>query len=161
MVAKVAMVAIFPNVAGVGIEERVVTPAVRELDSGVASLCQCGLGLKEWFQGEPRKKQSDDREDRLCVKVNAHVSASMFPQIAGMHPNQHFSGQQHRIVVSAPILAVAGARWHGGRLAIRPWPTPSASTNGDSMRKICHFSSRRRAKGNPSRQTPNSRKVDG
>lgn len=28
VVAKVAMVAIFPNVAGVGIEERVVTPAV-------------------------------------------------------------------------------------------------------------------------------------
>jgi hypothetical protein len=31
VVAKVAMVAIFPNVASVGIEERVVTRAIREL----------------------------------------------------------------------------------------------------------------------------------
>jgi hypothetical protein len=84
MVAKIAVVAIFPNVAGVGIEERVVASAVRELDTGVASLCQGGLGLKEWFQGEHREKQSDDRENRLCVKVNAHVSVSCFPQIRGV-----------------------------------------------------------------------------
>jgi hypothetical protein len=70
--AKVAMVAIFPNVAGVGVEERVVSAAVRELDTGVASLSQGGLGLKDWFQCEHRKKQSDERKDRLCVKVNAH-----------------------------------------------------------------------------------------
>jgi hypothetical protein len=30
VIPKVAMVAIFPNVASVGIEERVITPAVRE-----------------------------------------------------------------------------------------------------------------------------------
>jgi len=71
VVAKVAMVAIFPNFAGVAIEERVVTPAIRELDADVASLRHCGLGLKNWFQCEHRKKQSDEREDRLCVKVNA------------------------------------------------------------------------------------------
>jgi hypothetical protein len=76
MVAEVAMIAILPNVASVRIEERVIAPAVRELDTGVASLRHGGLGLKEWFQGEHRQKQSDDREDRLCVKVNAHVSAS-------------------------------------------------------------------------------------
>jgi len=78
------MVAIFPNVASVGIEERVVTPAKRELDTGVVSLRHCGLGLKNWFQCEHREKQSDEREDRLCVKVNAHVSASnLFPHFAG------------------------------------------------------------------------------
>jgi hypothetical protein len=52
VVAKVAMVALFPNVASVGIEERVITAAVRELDTGVASLRHDGLGLKEWFQCE-------------------------------------------------------------------------------------------------------------
>jgi hypothetical protein len=77
MVAKVAIVAIFPNVASVGIEERVVTPAVRELDTGVASLRHGGLRLKDWFQYEHRKKQSDDGDDCLCIKVNTHVSASI------------------------------------------------------------------------------------
>jgi hypothetical protein len=47
VVAEVAVVAIFPNVASVGIEERVVTPAIRELDAGVASLRHSGLGLKD------------------------------------------------------------------------------------------------------------------
>jgi hypothetical protein len=59
------------------------------LDTGVASLRQGGLGLKDWFQCEHRKKQSDEREDRLRVKVNAHVSASWFPQIAGRSEKQH------------------------------------------------------------------------
>jgi hypothetical protein len=45
MVAKVAMVAIFQNVDSVGIEKRVVTPAMRELDTGVTMLRHCGLGL--------------------------------------------------------------------------------------------------------------------
>jgi hypothetical protein len=91
VVAKVAMVAIFPNVASVAIEERVVTPAVRELDTGVASLRHCGLGLKNWFQCEHRKKQSDDRKDRLCVKVNAHVSVSnLFSADRGTRQIQHF-----------------------------------------------------------------------
>jgi hypothetical protein len=70
------MVAIFPNVASVAIEERVVTPAIRELDTGVASLRHGGLGAENWPQCEHRKKQSDESQDRLCVKVNAHVSAS-------------------------------------------------------------------------------------
>jgi uncharacterized protein (DUF1810 family) len=91
VVAKVAMVAIFPNVASVGIEERVVTPAIRELDTGVASLRHCGLGLNYWFQCEHRKKQSDEREDRLCVKVNAHMSASnLFTAFRGTRQVQHF-----------------------------------------------------------------------
>jgi hypothetical protein len=76
VIAKVAVIAIFPNVAGVGVEKRVITSAVRELDASVASLRHDGLGLNEWFQGEHREKQSDDRKDRLCIKVNAHVSAS-------------------------------------------------------------------------------------
>jgi hypothetical protein len=37
VIAKVAMVAIFPNITSFGIEERMVAPAVRELDTGVAS----------------------------------------------------------------------------------------------------------------------------
>ena len=91
VVAKVAMVAIFPNVACVGIEERVVTPAIRELDTGVASLRHCVLGLKNWFQCEHRKKQSDDREDRLCVKVYAHMSASnLLTAFRGTRQIQHF-----------------------------------------------------------------------
>jgi hypothetical protein len=84
MVAEIAVVAIFPNVAAVGVEERVITAAIRELDTGITALRQSGLGLNEWLQYEHRKKQGDDREDRLCVKVNAHVSASNFsPRIAG------------------------------------------------------------------------------
>jgi hypothetical protein len=46
VLAKVAIFAIFPNVASSGIEECVVTPAIRELDTGVLSLCQGGLRLK-------------------------------------------------------------------------------------------------------------------
>jgi hypothetical protein len=91
VVAEVAVVAIFPNVASVGIEERVVTPAIRELDTGVTSLRHCGLGLKNWFQCEHRKKQHDEREDRLCVKVNAHVSASnLLTAFRGTRRIQHF-----------------------------------------------------------------------
>ena len=67
MVAEVAVVAIFPNVASVGIEERVVTAAIRELDTGVGSLRHDSLRLKNWFQCERRQKQNDEREDRLCV----------------------------------------------------------------------------------------------
>jgi hypothetical protein len=76
MLAKLAIVAIFPNVAAAGIKERVVPPAIRELDSGVPSLRHGRLGLKEWFHYDHRKKQSDDCEDRLRVKVNAHANAS-------------------------------------------------------------------------------------
>jgi hypothetical protein len=76
VVAKVAMVAIFPNVASVGVEERVVTPAIRELETDVLSLGHGGLRLKDWFHYDHRKKQSDECEDRLRVKVNARVSAS-------------------------------------------------------------------------------------
>ena len=53
VVAKVAIVAIFPNVATAGIEERVVTPAIRELDTA-ESLRNGGLGLKDWFQYDHR-----------------------------------------------------------------------------------------------------------
>ena len=42
----VAIFAIFPNVASAGIEERMVTPAIRELDTGVLSLRHGGLRLK-------------------------------------------------------------------------------------------------------------------
>jgi hypothetical protein len=85
------MVAIFPNVASVAIEERVITPAVRELDTGVASLRHCGLWLENGFQCEHRKKQSDERQYRLCVKVNAHMSASnLFTADRGTRQIQHF-----------------------------------------------------------------------
>jgi len=76
VLAKLAIVAIFPNVAAAGIEERVVTPAIRELDTDVLSVRHGGLGLKERFQYDYRKKQRDECEDRLRVTVNAHVSAS-------------------------------------------------------------------------------------
>jgi hypothetical protein len=47
--------------------------------------------LKDWFQCEHRKKQSDEREDRLCVKVNAHVSASnLFSASRGTSQNTAF-----------------------------------------------------------------------
>jgi hypothetical protein len=80
---KVAIVAIFPNIATAGIEERVVAPAVRELDASVRSIRQGGLRLKDWFQYAHRKKQSDESEDRLRVKVNAHVKPPnmLLPQI--------------------------------------------------------------------------------
>ena len=68
VLAKLAIVAIFPNVAAAGIEERVVTPAIRELESRVLSLRHSGLGLKDWFHYDHRKKQNDECEDRLRVK---------------------------------------------------------------------------------------------
>jgi len=80
---KVATVAIFPNVATAGIEERVVPPAIRELDTAEGSTRHGGLGLKDWFQYDHRKKQSDACQDRLRVKVDAHVRPPiLFPQIS-------------------------------------------------------------------------------
>jgi hypothetical protein len=76
VLAELAIVAIFPNVATAGIEERVVAPAIRELDPDVLSVGHGRLGLKEWFQYDHREKQSDDCEDRLRVTVNAHANAS-------------------------------------------------------------------------------------
>jgi hypothetical protein len=76
VLAKVSIVAIFPHVAATGIEERVVTPAIRELDMVEDSVRHDGLGLKDWSQSDHRKKQSDEREDRLRVKVSAHASIS-------------------------------------------------------------------------------------
>jgi hypothetical protein len=76
VLVELAILAIFPNVAAAGIEERVVAPAIRELDRGVLSLRHSGLGLKHWFHCDHRKKQNDECEDRLRVQVNAHMSAS-------------------------------------------------------------------------------------
>jgi hypothetical protein len=76
VLAKVAIFAIFPNVASAGIKERVVPPAIGELDPGVPSVGHGGLGLKERFQYDHREKQSDDCEDGLRVTVNAHANAS-------------------------------------------------------------------------------------
>jgi hypothetical protein len=83
MVAKVAMVAIFPNVASVGIEKRVVTAAIRELDTSKAR-CVGGLRLENWLEGQHQKKQGDHREDRFCVKVNAHLGTSFLSPLCGM-----------------------------------------------------------------------------
>jgi hypothetical protein len=76
VLAKLAIIAIFPDVPTAGIEERVVAPAIRELDPGVLPIRHGGLGLKEWLQYDHRKKQGDDCEDGLRVTVDAHVSAS-------------------------------------------------------------------------------------
>jgi hypothetical protein len=80
VLAEVAVFVIFPNVARAGIEERVVTPAIRKLDRGVLMVAvrNGGLRLKDWFRHDYRKKQSDDCEDRLRVKVNAHVRLLVF-----------------------------------------------------------------------------------
>jgi hypothetical protein len=50
VLVELAILAIFPNVATAGIEERVVTPTIRELDGGVLSLRHSALGLKDWFR---------------------------------------------------------------------------------------------------------------
>ena len=50
MALIVAMVAIFINVATAGIEERVVPPAIRKLDTAETSVRLVGLGLKKRFQ---------------------------------------------------------------------------------------------------------------
>jgi hypothetical protein len=85
VLAKVTIVAILPNVATAGVEECVVPPAIRELDTGEVSIRQSGLGLKDWFHYDYRKKQSDDCEDSLRIKVNAHVSNSnLFWKISGL-----------------------------------------------------------------------------
>src|SRR6202043_2876033 len=84
MVAEVSMVAIFPNVASVDIEKRMVTAAIRELDTGKGPGCPGGLRLENWLQDDHRKKQGDQRENRFCVKVKAHVATSkLSPQFAG------------------------------------------------------------------------------
>jgi hypothetical protein len=79
---KVALVAIFPNVATAGIEERVVPSAIRELDTAVGSVRHGGLGLNDWFQYAHRKKQSDECEDHLRIQVNAHVRPPFAGQIS-------------------------------------------------------------------------------
>jgi hypothetical protein len=76
VILEVAFVAIFPDVATAGIKERVVPPAIRELDMVEASRGHDGLGLKDWLEGYRRKKQSDEGEDRLGVNVNSHVIVS-------------------------------------------------------------------------------------
>src|ERR1035437_836415 len=110
VLAKVAIVAIFPNVAAAAIEERVVTRAIRELDTGEVSLRHGGLGLKDWFQCEHQKKQSDEREDRLCVKVNAHVSASnLFSASRGTSQNTAFlrpKARNHCKVIYSRVLGL-------------------------------------------------------
>jgi hypothetical protein len=76
VLAKMAIVTIFPNVATASVEKRVVTSAIRELDTAEVSRRHGVLGLKDWFQYDHTKKQSDECKDRLRVNVNAHVSAS-------------------------------------------------------------------------------------
>jgi hypothetical protein len=73
VLAKVAIVAIFPHVAAPGIEERVVTPAIRELDVVEDSVRHDGLGLKDWSQSDHRKKQSDSRSAvlRICAQAGS------------------------------------------------------------------------------------------
>ncbi len=73
MLFKVALVAIFPNVATPGIEERVVTPAIRELDTAVASVRHGGLGLKDWFQYDHCKKQSGSLVSGSVLRSNVTV----------------------------------------------------------------------------------------
>src|ERR1039458_7785617 len=75
---KLAIVAIFPNVATARIEERMVPSAIRELDAAIASIRHGGLGLNDWFQYAHRKKQSDECEDYLRIKVNAHVRPPIY-----------------------------------------------------------------------------------
>ena len=88
VVAEVAMVAIFPNVASVGIEERVVTPAIGELDTGVVSLRHDGLGLKGWFQCDHQRSRAMSVKIVFVKKVERHVSASCSPQIAETSPKK-------------------------------------------------------------------------
>jgi hypothetical protein len=77
VLAKLALVAIFPNVTTAGIKERVVAPAIGKLNPSEVSIIRHGdLRLKDWFQYDYRQKQGDDCEDSLRVKINAHVSAS-------------------------------------------------------------------------------------
>ena len=73
MLFEVAIIAIFPNVATAGIEQCVVSPAIRELHTAEGSVRHGGLGLKDWFQYVHCEKQSDECEDRLRVKINTYV----------------------------------------------------------------------------------------
>src|ERR1017187_6410734 len=102
MVAKVAMVPIFPNVASAGIEKRMVTAAIRELDTGKSARCVGGLRLENWLEGDHRKKQGDQREDRFCEKVNAHLGTSLLSPLCGMAKHEHFKGRKYK-----PLLRLA------------------------------------------------------
>src|ERR1035438_4951796 len=110
VLGKVAIVPIFPNVATGASEDRGVTSALRELNTGEVSLRHGGLGLKDWFQCEHQKKQSDEREDRLCVKVNAHVSASnLFSASRGTSQNTAFlrpKARNHCKVIYSRVLGL-------------------------------------------------------
>jgi hypothetical protein len=81
VLAKVAIVAIFPDVTTARIEERVVPPTVRELEMVEDSSSHDGLGWKDGLQCDHRKKQRDEREDRLRVKVRAHVIRLQFREL--------------------------------------------------------------------------------
>jgi hypothetical protein len=96
MVAKIAMVAIFPNVASVGIEKRMITAAIRELDTSKSARCVGRLRLENWGEDEHQKKQGDQREDRFCVKVNAHLGTSLLSPLCGMAQQEHFKGRKYK-----------------------------------------------------------------
>ena len=70
VLAKFAIVAIFPNVATAAIEERVVTTAIRELETDVLSLRQGGLGLKQWC---PPSSESSEGEG-TCLRSSSTLN---------------------------------------------------------------------------------------
>ena len=142
MVAEVAMVTVFPHVSGVGIEKRVVSAAVRELDTGVGALRHDGLRLKNRFQCEHRQKQSDEREDRLCVKVNAHGSASSGPLIAKRPRFSSYEANRTESLQCPAFRAESGLPngklTAGGHLTefadvrrVRPLATAALAVNGE------------------------------
>jgi hypothetical protein len=136
VLAKVAIVAIFPNVATVGIEKSVATPTIRELDTAVLSLRHGGLGLQDWFQCHHRKKQSDECEDRLRIKVNAHVSASKFPQIA----ERRLAILVNVVVVVCAVLNILGNRPNADRViysaAYLSTPDKRGGLNGSAQHQV-------------------------
>jgi hypothetical protein len=106
VLAKVTILVMDPNVARVAVEERGFTAAIGELHMAVVSLRHAflrhsDLGLKDWFECDDPKQQSDEREDRLRVNVNAHVSASSFTD-GGTSRIQDFGGQDFHFDTSQP-----------------------------------------------------------
>jgi hypothetical protein len=91
---------IYPNIAGAGIESPEANPGTRELDTAEVSLSNGGLRLNDWFERDHRKQQSDERQNRLRIQVDAHC----VPPINGNDNTQQTSMIERYTIKFGPAL---------------------------------------------------------
>lgn len=71
-VSLAAAAVICPNISCATIEDPKAAHSSRELNTAKTSASLDGLRLKNWFQCDHRKEQSNEREDCFRIQINAH-----------------------------------------------------------------------------------------